>query len=161
MTKLRDLAVEYYTVDHVPNDHPDGKLPWRLYQTVRNAIVRTCRRHGPTGPLGEIPLDKQSLNILKDWQRGDENPVYWVVDDQYNDERYLYMEIEDPLALSPKWLEDITAMLRRFPGWGIGVVNLTKGYLLIFADRLLVKGQPFKRCRAAMDVIEAARMQIR
>jgi hypothetical protein len=161
MTRLCDLVVERYTTERVPNPHPRGELPWRLYQTVRNAVVRTCRCHGPTGPLGEIPLDKDDLDLILDREEGDEDPIYWVVDDQYNDERYLYMEFEDPVGFSPKWLEDVTATLRRFRGWGIGVDSLAKGYLLIFTDRLLVNGPGFKRCRDAADVIEAARKQIR
>jgi hypothetical protein len=161
MTKLSEFVVEYFVADHIPNPAPGSKLPWRLYQTVRNAVVRTCRRHGPTGPLGELRLDKPNLNIIEDWQDGDEDPVYWVVDDQYNDERYLYMEFEDSQALSPNWLEDVTETLRRYPGWGIGVDSLADGYILIFADRLMVTGQPFNRCKAAMDVVKAGRTQIR
>ena|SRR5713101_5247793 len=117
---------------------------------------RDCARQ-----VGEIALDKKELNILEDWQSGDENPIFWVVDDQYNDERYLYMEFEDSLAFSAEWLEDITRTLGRYPGWGIGVDSLKKGYILIFADRLLVTGQPFKRCKTAMDVVEAVPKQIR
>ena len=160
MTKLKELAVEYYFDEHIPNPAPGGKLPSRVFQTVRNAVVRTCRRHGPTGPLGELPLDKPNLNVIEDWQHGDENPIFWIVEDQYNDEQYLYMEFNDGMAFSSRWLEDITSTLRQFPGWGIGL-GLAKGYVLIFADRLMVTGQPFKRCKTATDVVEAVRKQIR
>src|SRR5205085_9047389 len=123
-------------------------------------VVRTCQRHGPTGPLGGFPLKQQGAGTL-DWEMGDEDPIYWVVDDQYNDERYLDMEFEDPPAFTPDWLEDITATLKRFSGWGSGVDSLRKGNLLIFWDRLLVSAPGFRSCRVAGSVIKAGRKLIR
>jgi len=158
MTRLQKLAVEHFRTKRIPNPSPSGELPWGLYQTVRNCLVRTCRRHGPTGPLGEFPLETDSHDI-SDWGRGDDKHMYWIVDDQYNDEMYLYLEFVDASACSPQWLQDVTAALRSFPGWGIGVNGLPKGYLLIFANRLLVKGPLFRGCRDAANVIDAIRKQ--
>src|SRR5262249_23044366 len=146
---------------HVRNPYPDGQLPWQVYHTTRNAVVRTCRRHGATGPLGERPLSLDYLNSAEAWEPGDDKPIYWIVDDQYNHEMYLYMEFEAVSAFCEEWLIDITTTLAEFPGWGIGVDSLTSGYILIFADRLLVSGPGFKRCRDAVSVINAAKSQIR
>jgi hypothetical protein len=161
MTHLRNLVLEHFTAEYVLNPYPAGELPCALFQTVRNAVVRTCRRHGPTGPMGEFHFEKDTDDLFEAWEPGDDEPVYWVVDDQYNDDQYLYLEFQDPVGFSPKWLEDITATLRQYPGWGIGVQSLTEGYLLIFADRLLVKGPGFQGCRNAAEVVEAVRKQIR
>jgi hypothetical protein len=88
MTRLSKLTVEHFRTRRVPNLY-SGELSWGIYQTVRNAIVRACRSHGPTGPMGEFPVERKSADI-SDWKHGDENPVYWIVDDQYNDEMYIY-----------------------------------------------------------------------
>jgi hypothetical protein len=154
MTQLTKISVQHYRTKRVPNPSPTGELPWRQYQTVRNTIVRTCRRHGPTGPLGEFPLDKEDADLI-DWEPGDDNPVYYIVDDQYNDEMYLYMEFVDPKGFKKAWLEDITETLRQFPGWGIGVNSLQKGYIIIFANKLMVTGPLFRGCRNAISIINA------
>jgi len=156
MTKLHDLAVEHYQSERIPNPYPGGDLSWRQYQAVRNAMVLTCRRHGPTGPMGEFPLHKNSADIM-DWEPGDSNPVYFIVDDQYNDEMYLFMEFVASAGCTGTWLEDVTATLSHFPGWGIGINSLESCYVLIFADRLLVTGPAFSLCRNAEQVINAIR----
>lgn len=111
--------------------------------------------------MGERPLNTSSEESCDEWGPGDKNSVYFIVHDQYNDEMYLYMEFENPEAFTAEWLEDITGTLAKFPGWGIGVDSLRKGYILIYADRLLVKGPGFKNCRDIGAVIKVARKQIR
>lgn len=75
---LDSLKVKAITRDRVPNDYPGGELPWQIYHTVRNALVRTCRRFGPTGPMGLIkivPDVENPLTMLTEypdfWERGD------------------------------------------------------------------------------------------
>lgn len=48
-------------------------------------------------------------------------------------------------------------MLRRFPGWGIGLNIIKKGYALIFEDRLRMKGPLFKNCRDLDAALAAMR----
>jgi hypothetical protein len=157
MTRLNKLVVERYRTNRVPNPYPGGEMPGSLYYTARNAVVRACRRHGPVGPMGEVAFPEAGSKARPRWERGDPNPVYFVVDDWYNHEMYLYMEFVDTAGCTGKWLEDVTAALRSFRGWGIGVNSLPNGYLLIFADRLLVRGPQFRGCRDAASVAEAIR----
>jgi hypothetical protein len=161
MRDVAKLAVEHYTADRVDNPNPRGETPWHVYHTVRNAMVRCCRKHGPVGPLGVLPFDaKRPQFEVEAWERGDEQPVYWIVDDQYNDEMYLYMELEDASGCTSDWLADVTQTLAQFPGWGIGVVSLKRGYVLIFADRLMVQGPGFQGCRDVSSVLKAMREQV-
>jgi hypothetical protein len=166
MARLADLSVKHYESDRVPNPYPGGDLPWHVYHRVRNAVVRTCRRYGPTGPMGERKLGnwfsrtflgfgQDAIQMLDTWESGDDNPIYWVVDDQYNHERYLYMDLTKPTACTVGWLEDITDTLEKFPGWGIGINSLTDGYALIFARKLLLAGPGFRKCKTAAQMLEA------
>ena len=164
---LDTLRVEPYATDRVPNADLTGELTWQAYHGVRNALVTACRRHGPTGPMGVVRLDPDVTNPyravmdeLGSWDRGDPDPVYWLVPDQYNHERYCYAELlgDDPLTAG--WLLDVTATLREFPGWGLGVGNIPGSYLLIFADRLLVNGR-LARCRTAFEVVATASRLLR
>jgi hypothetical protein len=160
---LDSLKVKAFTRDRVPNDYPGGDLPWQTYHTVRNALVQTCRQFGPTGPMGVIKIVEDVENPLmmlaedRDfWERGDPDPAYYILDDQLNHERYCYAELYGDDPFSGGWLLAVTETLRRFEGWGLGVSNLPGSYVLIFGDRLLVKGR-LARCKTASEVVEQAR----
>lgn len=167
MKGLESLKVMPFTRDRVPNPYPGGELPWQVYHTVRNAIVQTCRKFGPTGPMGIltiVPDVENPLMMLGEdpdfWERGDPDPRYFILDDQLNYERYCYAELygEDPFNAG--WLLAITATLREFDGWGLGVSNIPNSYLLIFGKRLLVNGG-LAKCQAALEVVETARRLLR
>ncbi|MBI3466578.1 MAG: hypothetical protein HY000_26490 [Planctomycetes bacterium] len=154
------LLIEHYTDDRIPNPYPDGSLPWQVYQAVRNAIVRTCRKHGPTGPMGECPLDapvRSPYGLRGAWPLGDDPCVFFVVDDQYNDERYIYLEVCREEQFTEHWLYNLSDALRDFPGWGIGIKNLNLAYILVFEDRLMVTGPIFEECEDVPSVVRAAR----
>jgi hypothetical protein len=162
MGELEQLKVVRFTLKRIPNPYPDGDLPWQVYHTVRNAIVRTCRRHGPTGPMGECIIeDSRDFPDIDGWERGDKPETYFIVDDQYNDERYLYAEVCDAGAFSREWLAEIIETLQEHPGWAIGIKNLPDSYLLIFGNKLMVHGKPFRECCDAESVIKVVRRQIR
>jgi hypothetical protein len=162
MNGLRRLKVRQFTNDRVPNPYPGGELPWHVFHTVRNAVVRACRQFGPVGPLGECPIDQgRDGPDLRAWERGDADPAYFIVDDQPNHERYVYAELYGDDPFNPEWLAGVVIALRDFSGWGLGVSNIPDAYVLIFGDRLLVKGPIFRGCHDALDVVEAARRQLR
>jgi hypothetical protein len=143
------LSVIYYRVEHVDNyatpeeteENADGisenDLNW---YDLREDLLNVLEKHGLTGP------DDQT-----------ENPHFYLLDDRRNEERYHYVEVYEPSVMTLNWLKDITRVLRSFSGWGVGVKNLRRGYLLIFADRLLVTGPNFRRCKEASSVLEAAK----
>jgi hypothetical protein len=165
MTRLDKLRVMRIAKDRFPNPYPAGKLPWQIYQGVRNAVVRTCRKHGPTGPVGEarigtegavddrpVPLDSGY------WEPGDDDPNYYIIAEQYNHERYVYAELSGSDSFAPEWLTGVTGTLGQFPGWGLGVSSIPDGFLLIFGDRLMIKGTAFsRRTTEAAQVVEIAR----
>ena len=162
MKELKHLKVVRFTLRRIPNPYPDGELPWQVYHTVRNAIVRTCRLHGPTGPMGECKIEEdREFPDIGTWPRGDEPPIYFIVDDQYNHERYLYAELYGNDAFNRDWLASIVATLQEFPGWAIGIKNIYEGCLLIFSNKLMVHGKTFRKCRDVASVVDAARRQLR
>jgi hypothetical protein len=89
------------------------------------------------------------------WERGDPDPWYYIIDDQYNHERYCYAELygDDPFNVG--WLVSLMATLREFDGWGLGVNNIPDSYVLIFGKRLMVKGR-LAKCKSAQEVVATA-----
>ena len=164
---LKSLKVKPFNRERVPNDYPSGDLPWQTYHTVRNALVQTCRRYGPTGPMGVIKIVEGVANplmMLADdrdfWEAGDPDPTYFVLDSQPNNERYCYAELYGRDPFNAGWLLSVTEVLREFDGWGRGVSNVPDSYVLIFGDRLLVNGR-LAKCRSASEVVEEASRLLR
>jgi hypothetical protein len=163
--QLDSLKVVPYTVKHIPNPYPGGVLPWQAYHTVRNDLVRVCRRHGTTGLMGELKVDEEFEDLneylmehdLKVWEPGDEDPTYCIIDDQYNSERYCYAELYGDDTFNAGWLLDLTETLREHKGWGLGIQNIPNHYVLIFGTRLLVTGRRLRRCRSASEVVDTVR----
>jgi hypothetical protein len=163
MSELSNLDVEAFTAKRVRNENPGGKMTWQTFHVVRNAMVRTCRAFGTTGPMGEIKLDPQvqDLNVhLADdphfWLRGDENPKYRIAADAIGNERFIYITLHGDDALSVKWLAAIVATLRTHRGWAVEIANLPESALVIFGKRILVRGRQLGRCKTADQVVEVA-----
>src|SRR5207249_2721472 len=53
------------------------------------------------------------------------------------------------------WLPSVTATLREFDGWGLGLSNIPDSYVLIFGRRLLVNGH-LSMCKSASEGVEPA-----
>jgi hypothetical protein len=157
------MQVVAFSAERIANPYPGGSLPWQVYQDVRNAILRVCRVFGPVGPMGECTIDwnvdspYRRAMVHNFWPLGDDDPMYYVIDDQYNDEQYCYAELygEDPFTA--EWLASITQLLKEYGGWGLGIGNIPHNFLLIFGDRLMVKGRQLARCTTAAEVVEAVR----
>src|SRR5207302_1486354 len=69
---------------------------------------------------------------------------------------YQYMEVCERRFFSTAWLHDLMTTLRDFPGWGVGILNINNGYLLVFGNKLMVNGRPFTNCRDLDSVAAAA-----
>jgi hypothetical protein len=160
---LDSLKVKPFTASHVRNENPGGVLPWQDYHTVRNAIVQTCRRYGPTGPMGVVQIvpDVADPYVMMvhdpdSWESGDPDPMYFVLDDQLNHERFCYLELYGDDPFNAGWLLSITHTLREFDGWGLGIKNIPDSYAIVFGKKLMVNGR-LAKCKTAVEVVETTR----
>lgn len=151
--------IQHYRRERIPNPYPPGDLPWQIYHIVRNDILRVCRQFGTVGPMAECPLTG-GLETPDDWpaEPGDRSD-YYIVDDQYNHERYLYMYVHGERFFTVKWLGAVMKALARHTGWGIGILSFSDGYMLVYADRLLVTGKGFRGCRDFASVMRSGKQQ--
>jgi hypothetical protein len=137
------VKVIHYTASRVANPNRRGDTTYAEFEEVRQGIIATCRQFGVTGP--DAGPDGRS-----------ENPAYYVVDDQYNSELYQYAEVYERAALSKAWVSAVMRTLASHTGWGVGIKNIKNGYLLIFADRLMVTGPAFAGSNDLAAVAAAA-----
>jgi hypothetical protein len=143
-----ELRIELFD-GYVPNPNTrskSGKTTFKTFWKVREQILAVLQLHGSTGPEdGHTP-----------------EPTYWLVEDQLNNELYQAMSVHDPSGIDEDWLTDLVKVLHKNRGWGLAVGNLRNdAMLLVFADKLMVRGRIFSKCRTASDVIEAARKAVR
>lgn len=141
-------VIEHYTAKRIPNPYPAGDLTWQIYHTVRNAFFRCCHKFGRAGPMGTCPITDDAEIPHDDWHVADRDALdFFVVDDQYNDERYIYVEVVRATSFTERWLCALMRTLADYPGWGVGIEGLPKAYILAFADKLMVTGRIFQKCR--------------
>lgn len=152
MKNANELAIKYYTENHVPNPSPGNDLSWPAYQRMRNHVIRACRQCGPVKGVGEWIIPPRGEEEWP-WSPGDSEGPYSVEVDQYDSDLYIYVDIDSPAAFNWLWIEAIVKVLKDHAGWGVGVRCLSNGYVLIFADRLLVTGQALRTCKNVADVI--------
>ncbi|GEM_PF-6930050 len=114
------LLIETFDVDYVANPNPSGETSNDEFWSVREQILEATQKHGTVAPEDDA-----------------ENPQFYLVDSQYNDDLYQLMELYDASALTVEWISDICEVLSRNRGWAVA---LSVGHfsILIFANRLLV-----------------------
>jgi len=131
------LPVIHHDCEFVPNPSPPG-MPFKAFVKLHRDMERICGRFGRVGGGGVGVVSKPDF--------------YLIWGDYYGlDHKYLYLQVCDPTKLTEAWLRAVAITLRRHPGWGIGVQNChegrtLEGYILVFADRVMVSGTPFKSC---------------
>lgn len=138
------VRIEFQSGDAIPPDQ-EGDVSFGTFQEVRNVLVRTCKKHGPTGPMGFFPFDDaDESKCLLEWMRtADPNPVYYVIADQFNAARYQRVEC-DTDSFTVAWILDLMKMLQDLPGWGVVVSGFPMGNVVVFAGKIMVIGDRFK-----------------
>ena len=145
--------IEHFTAERIPNPNPAGEVSWQLYHTVRNAVFRCCKQFGTAGPMGERPIIPDEDESARNWHVADHESEYYIIDDQYNHECYVYLELLTSRTFSEEWVTAMMQTLGEFPGWGAGLNAFPQAYVLIFADKLLVKGKTFEDCSDLPSVV--------
>lgn len=64
--------------------------------------------------------------------------MYWLVEDQYNDDLYQLIEVCDPAGCTEEWLNSMSQCIREHEGWGVAIGHIDGGSIFVFADRLII-----------------------
>ncbi len=144
------IPIIQFTDGHIYNPNPGGEVTLDEFFDMRADLVEVCQQFGPTG-YEDLDLINRTGPKLK----------FWVVEDMSNDEElYQYVQVYDPQVFSEVWLRAVIALLHKHAGWGVGISNLDQAYLLVFGDRLLVKGEAFAGCHDVTTVAQAGAQNI-
>jgi hypothetical protein len=135
------------------------KTSWRDYHTVRNHVVELCRQYGTAGPMGI-----RNIAVHEDddeWDAEVDEPDFWIIDDQPNYERYIYIEICSKKVVTFSWFSDLIEMQSRDHGsWGICITNVVDGYLIVLSPVLLVTGSAFADANTLEECFEVLRTSL-
>lgn len=143
----RGMSIVHFDDEFVENPSPPG-MPFKEFTRIHNDLVAEFTKFGRVGG-GGVGLVEGGAQFYLIW--GD---FYGL------DHRYVYMEVPDASVFTEEWLRAAAAVLRRHPGWGIGVQNFNEGYVLVFADRVMIKGEPFESCRTLAEIAKVAQQQL-
>ncbi|MEQ8786112.1 MAG: hypothetical protein RIC55_07425 [Pirellulaceae bacterium] len=144
-----EVAVATFDSDYIKNPPSPDELAETEYGAtkhdcswagLREDLVFICAKHGHVGPDDPIP-----------------SPQFYVPDDQYNNERYHYLQVFDPDCVTLAWLADLMNAVQEYDGWGICIPSLTQGMMVVFDDRIMLRGERLRRCRTPADVVAAVK----
>jgi hypothetical protein len=110
--------------------------------------------------MDEFPLNAElsETEANRQWKStGVKKPDFFVVDDQLNNERYIYVEVNSTALFSTEWINAVMRCLEQMKGWGIGITNLSNGYLILLHGIILVRGAIFDKVTTADSLIAAVR----
>src|SRR5690606_36731771 len=110
----------------------------------RSSVLEASRKHGPTGPEDQ----------------GETKLSFWIVEDQYNDELYQLLEVYDATKFTEAYIQDIAASLKAHKGWAVAIGDFDRSKFLVFADRILVRGDKFGDCTTLTELIRMAHASI-
>lgn len=107
-----------------------GPVSQGQFNNARDLVVGVCARHGTVGPSG---ASSAGVLVLTS------DPDFYVVDDQYGDDRRIFVEPR-PSAISAEWLRDLASLSRDSPDWDVLAAPGEGISLLIRDGRITVSG---------------------
>lgn len=126
------------------------------FHAVRNAVLRVCRRFGTVGPVGEFQpsLDEDGVYEAAEGPIADYDPDFFVIDEMWNDvDKYIRVE-PNGYHINLDLLTQTAQILKEHSEWAVGF-GFEDGYLLVFAEKLMVKGERFRKCHDFASVAAA------
>ncbi len=159
-----DPRIVHFTDSRIMDPRGKVVLDHKEFHQARNSVLNVCRNFGTIGAMYEFPLDSGLTEKEADikWKStGIKHPDFYILDDQLNYERYIYVEINNGHLLSMAWIFSIIECLNGLSGWGVGITNVNQGYILIFRDLILVNGSTFELCTDIDSVLTGGRVNIR
>jgi len=144
---------------------PNRETTWQEFHAVRNSVLRTCRRFGTVGDMGEAPItddeevpdDGWHVETACSGEFGDESsPAYHCVDDQwYTGQIFVRLEAF-PSEINARLLGTLAAMLTDYPNWCVEIFAGC-GMIWVWADSIKVTGPAFENCQHLTDFDDACR----
>jgi hypothetical protein len=124
--------VVHFTDERINDPGGAIELGWREFHRARNVVVEACRRFGTIGPMdvNNVDLYDNETDADANWKATDNaHDDFYIDDDQLNDERYIYVELESPDKISVEFIQHLCASLEKVPNWGVGITNVNRAYL--------------------------------
>ena len=128
-------------------------FPWRDFYNFRNHVLRVLRVFGTAGPMGEVDLSVAEEDQPSFSSEIVESPVFFVVDDMYNEHDRISIVECNPANVDAVVIESLCAMMLMFPGWRVSF-SLGDSGLLVSSDAVLVGGRRFWDCTSVLEVSE-------
>ena len=125
--------------------------------------MRALRPFGTVGAMGESIINDAPEGPPDPWKvETSDEPDFFVIDDQLNDYSFwILVETKGKKGtmITLPALKALVDMLRTMPpNWAVGI-SLLNGYILLFSDRVMVKGPLLENARDIADIVLACQKQ--
>lgn len=151
-----DLPIIHFNTEFLEGDYSSGTdhhshqnvpMPmFRQFYELRNSVLRICRCSGTVGCAGDYQWDDGEAGPYLAASKivGVDDPEFFVVDELWNSvDRYVRVEPVTSNLINFNLLSSLVEVIRSYPGWAVGIY-LEDACVLIFAEKLMVKGSRFK-----------------
>ena len=150
---MHSIRIGNYHEVPTPDFEQPALFNWREFYNFRNHVLRVLRVFGTAGPMGEVDLSDVEEDEPSFSSEIVDSPVFFVVDDMYNEQDRISIVECEPANLDAVVIESLCAMMSMFPGWRVSF-SLGDSGMAVSSDAVLVGGRRFWDCTSVLEVSE-------
>jgi hypothetical protein len=109
-------------------------LSERDWHAGRNRVLGALRPLGSVGPMRDYPLHLNRQLLQGEWGVENDNPTYFVVDDETIDCQYVHIEVDSSESITIDTMSVLWNLVLTTPGFCCGVAVPNARYFYIDAS---------------------------
>lgn len=151
---VHTLPKKQYDTTECDGDPLNPTVSWQQYYSFRNKLLTVLRPFGSVGPMGECCITEDADGPPDPWHVETSDPDFFVIDGWYNNWSF-WIKIEtENRFVTVDVLQALLDVLGTMPlHWAIGIAT-GKGYILLFADKIMTDGPQFQSCTSTQEVLQ-------
>ncbi len=156
--KAARLPVLHYDVTFIPNPMRHGITNDEAlsdFVSARNRLVYILAPTVTIGPSGNAFIATlPDGDSFIDFESGPNVYSIYLSEDLLSLDRYLYVEFVSATAVNSNVFDKFVEAIEALDGWAISIGGMRDGYVIVFSDRICVRGKPFASANTLSEVVQ-------